>query len=144
MRKISIASGGTVEITVNFAGRILDGDKGGVVVAAVVGGTVLAELRAVDPQPQPARARGLYVREIVCVQGRARYRSRRPGFPPHFVLKHGVWHYGMETSGLRRVVLREDAKVFWIILTQRNRIENKIGRIDHIADDISISVAILI
>ena len=55
MRKISIASGGTVEIAVNFAGGILDGDKGGVVVAAVVGGTVLAELRAVDPQPQPAQ-----------------------------------------------------------------------------------------
>ena len=36
------------------------------------------------------------------------------GFPPHFVAKHGVWHYGMETSGLRRVVLREDCVIPFI------------------------------
>ena len=36
-------------------GGIIDSDKGSVVAAAVIGGAVLAELRAVDPEPQPAQ-----------------------------------------------------------------------------------------
>ena len=112
-------------------GGIIDSDKGSVVAAAVIGGAVLAELRAVDPEPQPAQF--VYGPVQACVDivaqrsadeirninrlpagrglqertGRsaAKFRQRAPC---QYMMS---WRYDMETLGLRRVILRQNREV---------------------------------